>query len=198
LPKKEAKAGGHASFGLGLMAMLALVSIVAVPAAAEILERYSGRPFAMPPGAVAGVVLKAALVPLAAGMVVRAGLPALAARLEKVVTLLGTVLMPVAIVVLLAGTLSAISAFIGGGIIIATTIFTVAGLGIGHLLGGPDPDHAVVLALSTACRHPAIALGIATTNFPDQHFGPLILLYVIVSTAIGIPYVAWRKQVTRP
>jgi BASS family bile acid:Na+ symporter len=53
-----------------------------------------------------------------------------------------------------------------------------------------------VLALSSACRHPAIALSIAAANFPDEHFGGTILLYLIVSTVVGVPYLAWnRKQV---
>jgi BASS family bile acid:Na+ symporter len=63
-------------------------------------------------------------------------------------------------------------------------------------MGGPDPEHSVVLALSSACRHPAIALSIAATNFPDERFGGTILLYLIVSAVVGIPYIAWqRKQV---
>jgi hypothetical protein len=40
----------------------------------------------------------------------------------------------------------------------------------------------------------AIALGIVATNFPDQRFGALILLYVIVNAVIGIPYVRWQKR----
>jgi bile acid:Na+ symporter, BASS family len=194
LPKRETEAGGQTSFGLGLMAILALVSIVAVPVAVEILERYFGRPFAMAPGAVAAIVLKAALVPLAAGMAVRAILPTVAERLEAVVTLVAKVLLPLAIVALLLGTFSAIWAFVGPGTILAMVIFIAAGLGIGHVLGGPDPDHAVVLALSTACRHPAIALAIAATNFPDLRFGPLILLYLIVNAVMGIPYIRWQRR----
>jgi BASS family bile acid:Na+ symporter len=160
LPKKETQAGGHASFALGLMAMLALVSIVAVPAAVEILGWLFGRPVAMSPGAIAGVVLKAALVPLGVGMAVRALLPALATRLEKGVTLLGQVLMPLGVLALLAITATAIWAFTGIATILAIAIFTVAGLGIGHALGGSDPEHAVVLALSTACgirRSPSVS-----------------------------------------
>jgi BASS family bile acid:Na+ symporter len=194
LPERETKAGGDASFGLGLMAILALVSIVAVPVAVEILERYFGRPLAMAPGAVAAIVLKAALVPLAAGMAVRAILPTVAERLEAVVALVGKVLLPLAIVALLVSTFSAIWAFVGPSTILAIVIFIAAGLGIGHVLGGPDSDHAVVLALSTACRHPAIALAIAATNFPDQRFGPLILLYLIVNIVMGIPYITWQKR----
>jgi bile acid:Na+ symporter, BASS family len=194
LPKKETKAGGNASFGVGLMAILALVSIVAVPVSLEILGRYFGRPLAMSPGAVAGVVLKAALLPLVAGMAIRAVLPAIAERLEAMVTIVAQVLLPVAVVALLVGAWSAIWALIGPSTILAIVIFTVAGLGVGHVLGGPDPDHAVVVALATACRHPAIALAVATTNFPNQHFGALVLLYLIGNAVAGIPYVRWQQR----
>jgi BASS family bile acid:Na+ symporter len=194
LPQRETNAGGQISFGLGLMAILGLVSIVAVPVTVEILQRYVGRPLAMAPGAVAAIVLKAALAPLAAGMAVRAILPTMAERLEAVVTLASKVLLPVAIVALLLATFSAIWSFVGPGTILAMVIFIAAGLAIGHVLGGPDRDHAVVLALSTACRHPAIALAIAATNFPDQRFGPLILLYLIVNVVMSIPYIWWQKR----
>jgi bile acid:Na+ symporter, BASS family len=61
-------------------------------------------------------------------------------------------------------------------------------------MGGPDPNQSVVLALSSACRHPAIALSIAAANFPDEHFGGTILLYLIVNAIVGIPYVEWQRR----
>jgi len=73
-------------------------------------------------------------------------------------------------------------------------VFAVTGLVIGDVLGGPDPRHSAVLGLATACRHPALAFAVATTNFPDQRFGPTIVLYLLVSAIVGIPYVAWRKR----
>jgi BASS family bile acid:Na+ symporter len=51
-----------------------------------------------------------------------------------------------------------------------------------------------VLALSTACRHPMIALSIASTNFPDQRFGASILLYIIINVLVGAVYVAWHRR----
>jgi bile acid:Na+ symporter, BASS family len=194
LPQREAHSGGHASYGLGLMALLALVSIMAVPASLAILEWVVGRQLRMPPGTIAGLMIKAVLAPLAAGMVVRAMRPALAQRLEKPVALVAKVLLPLAIVALLVATVPAMWALVGEGTLLALVLFTVAGLVIGHALGGPDPDHAVVLAFSTACRHPALALAIATTNFPDLRFGALILLYALVNAALGIPYVAWHRK----
>ena len=199
LPMKETKAGGDISYGLGLMAVLAVVSIVAVPATLSLFGQILGRPLTMAPGAIAGVMIKSILMPLAAGMIARVLLPRMAERLSSAVMMIVKVLLPVAALALLAGALSAIWALIGGGAAIALVIFTLAGLVIGHVLGGPEPGHSTVLALSTACRHPALAFAIASTNFPDQPFGALILLYVIVGAIVGIPYLLWtRRQVAAP
>jgi bile acid:Na+ symporter, BASS family len=199
LPMKETKAGGDISYGLGLMVVLAVVSIVAVPVILALLGLILGRPLAMTPGAIAGVIIKTIVMPLAAGLIVRAVAPQFADRLANVVMFIVKVLLPVAVLAVLAGALSAIWALIGGGTVLALVIFTLAGLVIGHVLGGPDPGQSTVLALSTACRHPAIAFAIAATNFPDQPFGPLILLYLIVSAVVGIPYLLWtRRQVAGP
>jgi bile acid:Na+ symporter, BASS family len=194
LPRKQAKSGGHQSYGIALMAILALLAIVIVPLLVELLGRFFGKPFAMTPGAIAGVVLKAALLPLAAGMVVRALLPGIAERIEKPVWLVATVLLPLAVLALLAGTWQAVWAAVGDGTVIAIVVFVAVGLLVGHLMGGPDPDYSVVLALATACRHPAIALAIAAANFPDLRFGGTILLYLIVSAIVGIPYLAWQRR----
>ena len=67
----------------------------------------------------------------------------------------------------------------------------------GHLLGGPDPHHSMVLALSTACRHPAIALTIAAANFPAERFGGAILLYALVAFITATPYIAWQRRQMR-
>jgi len=194
LPNRERKAGGDESFGLGLMAILALTSIGTVPAALRLLAFFADRSLAIMPSALAAMVLKAVLAPLAAGVIVRFWLPTVAARLERPVSLIGKVLLPVAALALVVPALPAISTLVGGGAVLAMAIFVVAGLGIGHLLGGPDPDHSVVVALSTACRHPAMALAILTTNFPEYHFGPLILLYLLVNGIAAIPYLKWQEK----
>jgi BASS family bile acid:Na+ symporter len=198
LPRKETAAGGDVSYGLGLMAILSLVSIVAIPLVLEILSRVFGHQFAMAPGAIAAIVVKSTLAPLVAGMAVRAVWPAFAKRVANLVTLVGNVLLPAALLPLLVGALPAMWAAIGQGTVLAMVIVTVAGLAIGHFLGGPNPHRAVVLALSTACRHPAIALTIAATNFPNQHFGPLVLLYLIVSAVAAIPYLKWQQPNAPP
>jgi len=194
LPQKQTKAGGEHAYGLALMAMLSLLSIVIIPLSMEILARVFHRPFAMAPIAVAKTVLQAALLPLALGLIIRALLPALAARLEKPVGLLVKILLPLAVVALLAATLSAAGAAIGGGTILAIVLFVVVGLIVGHLMGGPDREDSIVLALSTASRHPAIALSILTASFPNGRFGGIILLYLLVSAVVILPYIKWQRK----
>src|SRR5215471_9944965 len=87
---------------------------------------------------------------------------------------------------------------VGHGTVVAIGAFSLAGLAAGHLLGGPDPDDCAVLALATASRHPGVALAIASANFPGQTLVPAaILLYLVVSALVSIPYLAWRLRLRR-
>ncbi|HEY7193243.1 MAG TPA: hypothetical protein VH439_05835, partial [Gemmatimonadales bacterium] len=80
------------------------------------------------------------------------------------------------------------------GTILPMLLFITAGLAVGHAMGGPHPHHALVLALSTACRHPALAMSIAAANFPDERFTMTILLYVIVGTIVTVPYLLMERR----
>jgi bile acid:Na+ symporter, BASS family len=194
LPNKGSKAGGHTSYALGLMVTVAVLSIVIVPAAVELVGWLVGRSLAMAPSVVARVVLVMIVLPVMTGMVVRAVLPALAERIEKPVMLVAHLLLAVAVLALVAGSATPISALADVSSILAMAIFVLEGLAIGHVMGGPEPDHSVVLALSTACRHPGIAVVIVAANFPDVRPGATILLYLIVSAILCIPYLAWHRR----
>jgi BASS family bile acid:Na+ symporter len=194
LPMKEAKAGGKESYGLGLMALLALLAIPAAPLAVEVLERFSGQPLDMNAAAIARLVMISVLVPLAAGMIVRAVAPAIAERIDSPVSMGAKILLIVAAIALLAGVWRSVWAATGRGAILAIVVFIAAGLAVGHLLGAPKREESVVLGLSTACRHPAIAFAIASANYPEERFGGAIILYLLISALVGIPYVKWNRQ----
>jgi BASS family bile acid:Na+ symporter len=194
LPQKQTKAGGVASYALGLLISMAVIAIVAIPLWTELLGYIFNRSFAMDSGAIAGIVLIMIILPLAAGMAIHALLPRVATRLEVPVRWLSTGLLVLAALAMLAGTWGAVRSALGDGTAVALAGLVVAGLLVGHLLGGPAPEHSTVLALSSASRHPAIALSLASTNYPDEKFVGIVLLYLIISAVLCIPYVAWQRR----
>ena len=195
LPQKETQAGGDRHYALGLMATVALVAIVAIPLEIMILQRVAGRPLEMASAAVVRVLMISTLLPLGAGMATRSFMPGVGARIERPVAMIAKVLLPLAVLVLLAAAAPAMLALIGdGGMIIAMLVFLIVGLAVGHVLGRPNRNHSMVLALSTACRHPAIALSIAAANFPEERFGATILLYILLGAIVAAPYLAWHRR----
>jgi BASS family bile acid:Na+ symporter len=194
LPQRYGKAGGAAHFALGLMAILSVLAIVIVPLAVKVVELFFARTLSIGPLAVARIVVVSALLPLGAGMLVAAKAPVtLVEILKKLTALVTLIFLPLAAVLLLVIAAPAIGTLIGEGTIVAIVMFTLAGLAVGHLMGRGDPDQSTALAVSTACRHPAVALSVASANFPDQPFGAAILLYMVVSASVALPYIVWRR-----
>jgi BASS family bile acid:Na+ symporter len=187
-PGKARQAAGRGSYGLGLTATVSILSIVLVPAWVEFLGSLMGRPFHTGATAVAGLVVIAVVLPLAAGMLVRAFLPRVADRVEKPFAMVAKVVLLAAFLVLLIAAFPHLLAALTVGTVAALVAFTVLGLAFGHVLAGPDPGDSAVLALSSALRHPGIALAIASGNFPTLDFGAVILLYLLIGGIVSAPY----------
>jgi BASS family bile acid:Na+ symporter len=80
LPRRELKAGCHADYAVGLLAVGALIAIVYVPLAVEILDRIFGRHGDVSRLAIAKIVLITILAPLLIGMAIRQWAPSAAAK----------------------------------------------------------------------------------------------------------------------
>ena len=197
LPGKQSKAGGSASYAVGLLMMAGLVSIAAVPLTLELIARLFGRDVDVPTSLIAVTVGTTVIAPLVLGMIVRRLFPSLAQRIARPLSTIGTVMLVLAVIPLLVSLWPSIVAAIGDRTGVAIVVFTVAGLIAGHLLGGPASDDRTVLALATACRHPGVALGLAgavTTAETKPAVSATILLAVLMSIIVTTPYVMWRKR----
>jgi bile acid:Na+ symporter, BASS family len=192
LPRREVKAGGLQPYAVSLLATLALLAIVTIPLSVQLLAVYSGKPLTTPASSVARLAFISVLLPLVAGIAVRAW-TTVGARLVQPASQLGTLLLVIGSVLLLSGTWRGIWGVIGDGTIVMVAAFVAVGLVVGRVLGGPDPRQATVLGLSTACRHPAITLSIASANFPDERFGATVVLYLLVGLVLLAPYVIWSR-----
>ncbi|MCU1521353.1 MAG: hypothetical protein JWN19_1738 [Arthrobacter sp.] len=185
---KEREASGRPSYGLGLTATVSILAIVLVPALVAFLGQLLDKPFQIGATAVAGQVLLSVVLPLTAGMLVRAFQPRAADRVEKPVAVVANVLLLAAALLLLLAVFPKLREVITFGTVAAFAAFTVLGLAFGHIMAGPEPGDSRVLALASALRHPGIALAIAGANFPSLDFGSVIILYLLIGAVVGIPY----------
>lgn len=194
LPGKELKAGGSASSILGVLVLTALLSIVFVPVATHLLGQWFDRPVQVSAATVARIVITSMLLPLGAGLLLRRLAPSFALTASRPLSIAGSALLIVAFLPVLVVEWPKLVALVGNFTLVAIVAFVVVGLAIGHRLGGPDPDDRSVLALSTATRHPAVAVAIAH-NAPDKpSVIAAVLLILLVGALVSLPYVHWRKR----
>jgi len=197
LPKKQVKAHGEPSYAIGLLVGAALVAILFVPVAVELVGLVFQLPVQMSPWPVAKLVFATALAPLLAGVIVRRLMPALAAQFARPVGHIANIVLVLCFLAVLVTALPAIADLFGSGAFWAVAGFIAIGLAVGHGLGGPDPQNRTVLALATATRHPGVAMAITSANFPGyREVLPAFLLYLLVGAVLAIPYVMWRKRTT--
>lgn len=198
LPAKENKAGGNVSYGIGLLAISALLSIGVAPASVWLIGRLFGRVVEVPAGPIAATVAMSVLGPLIVGATMRRLAPS-TVRMARAIANLSTVVLVLAFVVVLVASWRAIVATIGDFTVLAIVLFVVVSLAVGHLLGGPDHDTRTVLALSTASRHPGVAIAIAGATVQDKAaVSAAVLLAFLVSAVATAPYAKWRARGHRP
>ena len=195
LPNKQIKAGSSASYAVALLAWSAIVAIVMIPASIEVLQWIFKRPLEVPASLVLKAVGISVLAPLLAGVVVRQLAPAIAARIARPLSTLASILLIAAFVPVLIVAWPELRAQIGNFTLVAIVVLVLAGLLIGHLLGGPAAGDRTALALSTASRHPGVAIAVATAVAPgDKEVIAAVLLAFLVSIVASMPYTRWRRR----
>jgi len=198
LPNKEAKAGGNVSYAIGLLVVAAALAIVFVPFAVTLIAGAFGHAVEIPPASIARIVGVTVLGPLLAGALVRRLAPALAGRAAKPVSLIGTVLLLILAIAVLASSWHALTGTAGEFTIVAVVAFETVSLVVGHVLGGPADDDRTVLALSTASRHPGVALtaagALGAAGADRQAISAAIMLAFLVGIVVTVPYTRWRRR----
>ena len=195
VPKKVLKAGGDTRYMIGLLVAAAVLAIVTIPVAMELLQRIFAVPLAMSARAIAVLVLTTVLAPVAVGLAIRRFAPAFAQRAVKPVALVATVMLVAGVLPILFKAMPVAVSLVGNGTLLAIAAFVVIALAAGHLLGGPRPDDRSVLAVATASRHPGVAIAIAHVNFPDQRLViAAVVLYLLVGGVLSALYLKWNQR----
>jgi BASS family bile acid:Na+ symporter len=192
---KQITAGGHREYVVGLLIAMSVLAIAVVPLTLVILSHVFGGAAAIDPAAVARFMLVTVLAPLLVGLLTRHWFPAAAGASGVIIAVAG-ILLVVSVALLLYGLWPITRMYLGNGIELICVVLAVIGLAVGHFFGGPLPGDRTALAISTASRHPAVALAIATYGTAGKPMPAfvIILLYVVVATVVSFAYKRWRAR----
>jgi predicted Na+-dependent transporter len=192
LPRKLLKLGGAPSYVLSLVVTTSLLAIVTVPLSLRLLAGVVTLDTELGPGPVAWAILRSFLLPLGAGMLVRAFAPGLAVRsAEPLLGVVGAALAVASVVLLVAGW--RLVAGVGVPSLIAFGAFALGSLTLGHLFGGPAPETRTSLAVACTTRHVGLAL-LVGANVRGPSTLSLVAGYLVATALISLPYIRWRRH----
>jgi len=193
LPSKQVKAGGTASYAISLLVTASIASLIVAPLAVSAVGYLFHRETVAGVSRIASTVLISILVPLLLGIALRIFLPAVANRVAAPLARAGTILLLLAVLPVLFVATGTIWQFVGDGFFAILVAFSLIGLAVGHLLGGPDPHNRTVLALATSTRHPGVAMALAGINAPEEKAMLAVILYhLVIGAVVAVPYIKLR------
>jgi predicted Na+-dependent transporter len=183
LPKLVQGAKGDVAFGVGLMVLLMVVTILYMPIVLPLL--LSG--VSVNPWDIAKSLIVLMLIPLAIGLLTKSHSPETSDGWQPVMNKISGVAMLILLVVGLGLNISNILSLIGTGGILALLLFIIGSLLIGSLLGGREPSMRSVMGLGTAQRNVSAAILVSAQNFSGTMTLPFVLVAAILLLLVLLP-----------
>jgi BASS family bile acid:Na+ symporter len=177
-PKFVQLAKGNAGFAVGLLAVLLSVTVVCMPMALSLAvpDAHIDR------GSLLVKLFMAVVVPIGAGLSIRAARPAMADRLSAFMHRAVLVLLALFFVQVIVVNYAAMLALQPAALLGAALYFAAA-FAIGYVLGGPRTENRRALAIMTFVRNAPIAMTTASQVFAHE---PRVLVMVTVMAAMSV------------
>jgi BASS family bile acid:Na+ symporter len=183
LPKLAELAKGNVAFAVGAMVLLMAVTVGYLPIVLPLL--LPG--VTVDPWKIARSLVLLMLLPLAAGLALKARYEVLARRVKPVLDKISNVSLILLALLITAANLDKVLQVFGTRGILAGLLFIAWGFGTGWLLGGPDADSRRVMALGTGQRNIAAALVVASQSFSDPKVVVMVIVVAIAGFIILMP-----------
>ena len=183
LPKLAELAKGNLAFAVGAMVLLMVVTVGYLPIVLPLL--LPG--VTVDPWKIARSLVLPMLLPLAAGLALKARYADLAARVKPVLDLISNVSFILLVLLITAANLDKVLQVFRTRGILAGLLLIAIGYGAGLLLGGSAADTRRVMALATAQRNIAAALVVASQSFDEPKVGVMVIVVAIVGLIILMP-----------
>lgn len=201
LLRKAGKQGGDRSLAALLQVGAALVAILSIPLWAILFTRiFEVSGWAIASRHVAGQVALAQLLPLLLGLLLRRFAPQWASRLETPLDRIANVLLLLLVVVVLVKTAPLLVTYVSTNLATLPVMgaLVLISLALGYGLANRNPQERVTLALVTSMRNPGLALLLAETYAPEVPAVKLaILVYLLTTVVLSIPFLRWQRQCHR-
>lgn len=182
------KAKGDVVYSVGLMLLVAVLSIVLTPLILSLSIPKSVGGVTLDPIQIVKTLLMVQLIPIGIGMAVRRTRPKWAEAMNKVIPRIGQIGLLVGVGLLFAQQASQILS-IGLFPYVVMPILVVLSLLVGDwMLIGEASDKRRSLAVSTAIRNVPLAFLIAGDNFPDTVVAPVVLVFSAFMMGLSIVY----------
>jgi BASS family bile acid:Na+ symporter len=186
-------AGGHHAFAPGLQISVALLAVVSMPLSVAVINHVYDTHGSLSPLHLMKQVVTAQLLPFGIGVAAGRLLPRAAAWLRPRLERHGKLLL-VLLVAYVAFTFRDDLAHAGTGTALAMAMTTAGALGLGHVLGGPEPGTRAPVAVVSAARNPGLALLTATLNAAPAAVTAVLPVYIFVSAITMLAYILWRGR----
>jgi predicted Na+-dependent transporter len=182
------KAKGDVVYSVGLMLLVAVLSIVLTPLILSLSIPKSVGGVSLDPIQIVKTLLMVQLIPIGIGMAVRRTRPKWAEAMTKVIPRIGQIGLLVGVGLLFAQQASQMLS-IGLFPFVVMPILVVLSLLVGDwMLIGEASDKRRSLAVSTAIRNVPLAFLIAGENFPDTVVAPVVLVFSAFMMGLSLVY----------
>lgn len=183
LPKLVELAKGNLAFAVGAMVLLTVVSVAYLPLVLPLLLPGT----AVDPVKIVSSLVVVMLIPLGAGLVLRAHYPNRVGQVRPLLVAISNLTLILLLVLISVVHIDKVLQAFGTRGILAGLLFIAAGFGVGWLLGGPGAGTRRVMALGTSSRNFAAALVVANQSFDDPKVEVIVIVVAIAGLVALLP-----------
>jgi BASS family bile acid:Na+ symporter len=189
LPTGVLKVRGNRAFEVSLSYVTAILAVLLIPSSLWLFGRIVAVPLHVDLVVVTRLIATSILLPVCAGIGLRRLSAETSCRAVAPLTIGAAAILVLVVVALAIESLPAFRLLVADETALAIALMTVVGLIVGHVCGGPARKDRRVLAMSTALRHPALAIAIGIGAFPNERIvGVVIVLSVLFGCVVTAPY----------
>jgi len=186
LPKITGIVKGNTGYAVGLMCLQIIVSLVYVPLLISVLlPEVSISHFKLLMKLVLFVLL-----PLMGGLFLKARHEPAVAKIEHALHKISMVSLVFVFVLLIAAKFAVVLEILHLEVVLAVIVYLVLSFAAGYVLGGPNPDTRMTLAVGSILRSGGIALVAASQAFSDPKVIVMIMSILILMLPV-LPAMVW-------